>query len=237
MNKSAGVTLVEVLIATVILSVIIALLLSFTNTVVDASNVYNQVTTMEQTGNEIIELMVESLRSARIQNLPAEGDSQISFQVPVDQDSDGDVFDSNFDIEWGVEREDYSPGSVAGVAMRYEFVKTSEFSETERGVDINGNGTMTDVFDVGHIVAVYESGTGISQGGSVTLNEYSKVLTGDYILLVKAQAVGDVNGDGQDDPIFWQDGTCINATLFLADVNEAEPIMVRVSTAIPLLNM
>ena len=107
----AGISLVEILIASVILSVLIVVTLSFMSWMTDSADFENQVLTLEQDSNRVLEELANSLRSAQvtaghsadagIAGLLGTNDlgsaayateaGQICFQVPVDWDDDGDL--------------------------------------------------------------------------------------------------------------------------------------------------
>ena len=236
MRSNSGTTLIELAITTSILAIIIVLTLTFVSSVSESSGVLNQVTSMQQKANEIIEKMAESLREAKVQGLATAGDNNITFQIPVDYDNDQDLMDNAMAIEWGTKRMDLADTPVKGLTQKYEFVKTGEFSEASRSVDLNQDDDLNDVFDVGHVDIVFPAGIGTDSTGSVTLTEFRQSLTPDCVIQLKGQTAADIDNDGNNDPIFWQDGNTIRTTIFFAKTEEQEPVMVKVSSAVLLRN-
>jgi hypothetical protein len=215
-------TLIEVMISMVILAVIMIATLTFMTTLAEGAGLVNQIADIEREGNEIIDRMAESLRTANVQALATAGDDNVSFQVPVDQNNDGDVLGTDLSVQWGGRNEDDTVS--LGGSMGFQFVQTGQFSESARNIDLDLDGSTSTTFDLGHIEIVYASG-------------FTQRICGDNIVLVQGDHLADIDGDGDSDPIFWQDGTTIETTLFLTRADEAEPMLVKVTTAVLLRNM
>ena len=264
----AGISLVEILIASVILSVLIVVTLSFMSWMTDSADFENQVLTLEQDSNRVLEELANSLRSAQvtaghsadagIAGLLGTNDlgsaayateaGQICFQVPVDWDDDGDIsgdFDNTNSVmytDWGAKREDMLPSDFHNAYMIYRFVTASTYDEAMRKVDLNADGDFSDKFDIGHLETIYTAGgshAGVNppEVGSVTVN----MLSGNAIVRAQNLQVGDIDGDGVNDPIFTlrragENTTVLTITLFTARPDEKRPILVTSSTAIELRN-
>ncbi len=242
MRGQRGFTLVEMMIATAILTIIIVATLTTMSSMSSSVQVETMVAQSEQKGNKALERMAEALRSANIVGLPDAGSDNMSFRVPVDHDGDGDVLSDNvnLDIQWGAQREEVDLAGktveILGATTIFRYVVTGSFSEDGR-VDLNRDGDTTDIFDVGRIEKIYAGGATTAYSG-VPAVTYSQIVTPmvDSVVRLQGQMVGDIDNDGQPDPIFWQDGSTIRIILFLAKTGETEPLMVKVETAVELRN-
>lgn len=179
---------------------------------------------------------------------------QICFQVPVDHDEDGDMMvaeGQTFKTEWGAKREDLWPRDYLDAHMIYRFVPETEFREAERNFDLNQDGDRTDVFDIGRMELVFTQGG--SHKGLPPPREngvFVNMMSGNSIVRVKGQPVGDIDSDGKDDPMFsltrldvltGQSGTgvvssVLTITIFTTRPAEKIPLLVRSTTSIELRN-
>jgi len=167
---------------------------------------------------------------------------QICFQVPVDHDEDGDITDANLATEWGAKREDLYPTDYRDAYIAYRFRAVGTFDEAARRYDLNRDGDMNDVFDVGHLETIYTAGgTHLGQppptGNSVIVN----MISGNAIVRAQGQEVGRIDGDGYDDPMFTlnrvsETTTVLTITLFTARPGEKNPLLVKVQTAVEMRN-
>ncbi|MGH8191292.1 MAG: PulJ/GspJ family protein [Rhodanobacteraceae bacterium] len=232
MSKSShkrGLTLIELMIAVAILAVLFALVydslvhLSTGMSGEIASSVLNQQT------ERGLDRMMQTLRSAKFQNLADTGGQQLEFYVPVDPDQDGDSLDSKLNIEWG---QSGSPtGDKLNAVMAIRFVKTSTYSEASHNYDLNRDGNKTESFDIGHLEQDYYSGATVT--GTPT---YIRSITPDIVIQKTGQTVADLNGDGTTDPIFLQNGNKLQIRLYVTNTLEESPRFQLFETSVPLRN-
>lgn len=252
-----GMTLLEVLVANAIFTMVIVLALGFMLHMTNAVDVEYQALTLEQDANNVLDEMVQRLRSARLtprtgkpldldptDTAPWEA-SQICFQMPVDHDDDNDIMKVNAsnetEIEWGSVRDDVVPSDYLDGRMAYQFTKDREFNEADRRYDLNRDGDMTDQFDIGHIEIEYpEDYLGTHDGvepdasGRIAI----RMMSGNSVVRVRNTEVGDIDGDGADDPMFELDanGSVLTITIFTSRPEAKTPIMVRAMTKIDMRN-
>ena len=202
-----GFTLVEVMIAVSIMSVLMMTALTAMKMASDTlavdildNMVYSSLETV--TGE-----ICEDLQCARVSPLPADG-AWINFQVPVDLDGDGTVFaggDTGL-LELGV--------SLGGMPRRgsvtYRFVATNTVSESLIRRDVNGNGNPADVFDIGHILKTMSDPL---SGWTLTQKR------GNGFVQLRGAYGGDMDGDGNPDPIFAVSGDTVTVSLWSLGVD------------------
>lgn len=158
--------------------------------------------------------------------LRSTGAREITYRLPVDHDGDGDFLDDEGRVTFGATHPtagDQLSSNLAADPTRYlantnytyrlRFVENpaNQYSEAATGVDLNNDGDLTDTFDVGHLEKTIRG-----NGGGVA--DQVIQLTADVVLLVDGSVVGDVDGDGNDDPLFLQPNvalvqltTCLNS--------------------------
>lgn len=153
-----------------------------------------------------------------------------SYRVPVDPDDEG-TFLSGDDLMWGAE----VPGvgaTLSGWQAIY-FQPRTEFDESMYGDDVNRDGDLVDVFDVGQLRrATWDTsdpdinGIDVGIGPSVVLQE-------------RCNYGSDLDGDGFDDPIFlWDPWTNeLHLRLYLiGTTHEDEPILRQIDSVMFLRN-
>jgi len=151
-----------------------------------------------------------------------------SFRIPTDPGGKGEYFDAN-GIKWGaaVDGIDTLDGWAA---LRYDAVL--ELREDEEGRDLNRDGDVLDVFDLGRIELVTWD---FVAGGDPTRVR----LCPPIVMQERCNEGGDLDGDGFDDPLFiWipAEGRLeIRMFLALGTVNGRQ-IIRRINSTIHLRN-
>ncbi len=248
MRNERGMTLVEVLIASAILTVFLVGMMGFMGTLSDSTSLHRVRADLLTQGDRVLNTMTETLRSSFIpgtspndwQTSLNAGDTQVRFVLPLDFDGDGDVVDAALDPEWGVYREDVTPYSyvlfdpaAASPAQRYYFQSSRTYSESAANVDLNRDGDTNDSFQIGSIILEYPSGSYTPVGGSTP----SSIAAGTVRQIGDIVISGDMDGDGVIDPIFLLNGSRLTINLWLTNLDMEEPPVQQVTTDIDLRNM
>lgn len=254
-----GMTLMEIMLANAIFSTVIIGALVFMLSISQSSSVEYQALTLEQDANRVLEEMAHTLRAAKVTARGTEPDDldpengkmeagQLCFQVPVDHDEDGDTtsVDATGQLvpEWGAKREDRFPSDYVDGFIVYRFNGTRVFQEASRNIDLNRDGDTTDEFDIGHMEIEYTDG-GTHLGIAPPANSVSvNMMSGNAIVRVRDQVIGDIDGDGGDDPMFAinpqgnlaKSGTVLTITVFTSKPEERIPLLLKTVTSIELRN-
>jgi prepilin-type N-terminal cleavage/methylation domain-containing protein len=191
----AGFTLLEVMIVTAVMGLVIA---AISAAIVNANRAYVPNVTrtnLEAAAGSMAEKLTEELTHALPLTVSADG-TEVRFCLPVDGDGSGSPLDIDGNIELGY-------GHNAGYMRRIRYVVDLTIDEAIVKRDINNDGSRTDRFFVGRLVADTLDETGAPMGNDVAL--------GPAVILATSPDAGlDVDGDGVDDRIFARtlaDGT------------------------------
>jgi len=102
--KNRGFTLVELMVTMLIFSIIIATMFGVLSVGRQSWYTGSTQVDLQQETRKAMGRMVKELRKTGSDHVTIDnGGARITFQVPVDWDSDGDVVDNNGDVEWGAE--------------------------------------------------------------------------------------------------------------------------------------
>ncbi|MCW8129594.1 MAG: type II secretion system protein [Planctomycetota bacterium] len=150
-RASAGMTMIELIVATVIFSLLIAMAFQISmNTTRSASEKIVQAT-VEVKAERTLKLVTDELISASsLAPVLATNGSSITVQVPHDNDGDGTTVsrNSNFSLELGAVTD---AGKLANGTVTYTFVRDRTISEASENLDLNLDGDTNDTFDVGYL--------------------------------------------------------------------------------------
>jgi len=147
--------------------------------------------------------------------------SGFAYRVPVDPTGGEDYFDDDGAIQWGAIVDGIA--TLDGYACLH-FEPVAQVLEATRNADLNGDGDLSDSFDLGQIRKHVWMATG--GGGS------QNVALCPPMVLQETCAYGrDLNGDGFDDPIFlWEPDTSrLRIRLFVLDGNRDRSTVVRMT--------
>jgi prepilin-type N-terminal cleavage/methylation domain-containing protein len=232
MKRDAGFSLLEVVIVTAVLSMVVVMLGTSVTSMATGAASQRRTTLTVRGARVAMERMAESLRSAAV-NFTGDGTAEIAFQVPVDSDGDGVLAYTPEraapDINWGSAR---GGAEAVGQTTVYRFVATDVFSESERGIDLNGDGDVADVFNVGHIEeACFET------TAAVVPARRPVAFSPDIFLQNRDEETGDIDGDEVPDPMFsWDGAAALRISLFVSDLDPKEPSFIRLTTVVGLRN-
>jgi hypothetical protein len=151
-----------------------------------------------------------------------------SYRVPVDPGGGKDFLDGD-DVQWGAE-----VNSVATLDGRLalEYVPRTTYDEAEREVDLNGDGDVVDVFDVGQIRRrAWNAADPTLPGDDIGLGPTA-------IIQERCNWGGDLDGDGFDDPmLLWdKDERKLYINLFLLGEASSRPVVRPVRSMLFLRN-
>jgi len=240
------------------MGIVFAATLPMLSSIASTTQIQQSVTQRHLETTEMVWKVLNTLQEAKVFPMDDAGQDWVQFVVPVDPDGDGDVLDGDLNIEFGALREDTAPyhfldgsyddpDSVETFTITYRFASAGVYySEPAHSVDRNGDGDTEDVFHLGHIEAVYSTGTALDEDGNPvqTVSERVEKLTRDVILYLPDQPDGDVDGElndaGEltDDPLFRLAGTVLHVNMIVeVDLDEGNTTFVKVPAAIDLRNM
>ena len=200
-SSERGFTLMEVMIALTIMSVIMMTALTAMKMAGDSLAADSLDNVAYSNVETVTAEVCEELQLAPSPSVPGDG-SWINFQVPVDLDGDGTVFASGDTdlLELGISL----GGMPRNGSITYRFVRDDSVSEAVLGRDVNRNNAV-DEFDVGHILKTLSDPL---SGWSMTQKR------GRGFIQLKGNYGGDIDGDGQGDPIFSVSGDTVTISLW-----------------------
>jgi type II secretory pathway pseudopilin PulG len=171
--RQSGLTLLEILLAVGVFALVGALLIPVFLGASRTANVQTGVDVADRNSARLIEELRTSLRSARVDSVSTSPDLPgITYRLPAevtDLDEDGEVL-------WGPQR-----------TLAFEPVET--IRESDRGIDINGDGDRSDRFLRCRLTESVAGGAG-------------RALSGSSFVLDADSPYGDVDGDGETDRPF-----------------------------------
>lgn len=182
MNRESGLTLVDVVIAATIIIIILGVAYPGFKTANDTMATSGRRDRMERQGDRALRLLTEEVRSGFITSLVATGQApSLTIRSVQGMVNMGDLAAAG-DVPWATEER----------TIRFRQVETLD--EAAIQTDVNGDGDQTDTFALG----VLETAEII--GG----NEVVTPITGSSsrVILALPSFAGDLNGDGNGDPLF-----------------------------------
>jgi prepilin-type N-terminal cleavage/methylation domain-containing protein len=223
---NAGFTLLEMVVAVAILSLVLLMAFGTMKRTTEVSSMESLRNQMERSGAESLEAMVEELNASSVLAIASDG-SLLTFQVPVDLDGNGTVLDADGNCEFGLD----DLGVVSNGSATLMFVQNQVggnpevLSEAALGRDLNGDGDRVDIYDRGRIVR------------NSTASALNRTLTGVRVIQPSGNWGGDIDGDGQADPVFRMNGKQVWIDLWTLGLDEAgTPHLIRCQTSLHLRN-
>ncbi|MBN1808095.1 MAG: prepilin-type N-terminal cleavage/methylation domain-containing protein [Planctomycetes bacterium] len=199
-NGEAGFTLLEVLVSMAIMALVVVGIYGAISTASRTYYLNANMTYLENAAGMVQENVMEELAYATPLATDT-GGLGVTFWTPVDADGMNGSLDKLGEIEWGYDGD-------LGYSRRIRFIKEDLLDEHELKRDINRNNYPYDRFYVGRLVAETLDENGVRVGGRESI--------GPRVVLVSyPYPGGDVDGDGEDDPIFARyssDGKTLSAT-------------------------
>jgi len=200
-DKSAF-TLIEVTLAAAIAIIIIGAVFGSLHSSQIAYNQGMTETRLQEAANRVMSQIVRMIKESRVVSVGGDG-MEITLQVPVDHDADGDVIDGSWNVEYGTK---WGGADHLDGTCKIIFEVMGNSSESALDSDLNQDGDQADNFTSGRVHIRCYNDTGV-------LKE-ERTISGNLIF------VGDVDGDGSLEPIFERvdhrgfvdpDGKCILA--------------------------
>jgi prepilin-type N-terminal cleavage/methylation domain-containing protein len=207
MHVRKGFSLVEVMVATVVISAILLASMGLMNTMMTGATVEKRYVLLSQRANRALEQMRSDLWMADISTTLTTGTDSVTYQVPVEYD--GDVVDvsSGFAPYWGynileAETTTYTSGASTlydqrGNVAMFRFTAVRTYSETSEGFDLNEDNDTGDTFKIGRIEHVLFDGSDTTQTPVRVVP-----LTGNNIVQDGSIATADFDGQAGGDPMF-----------------------------------
>jgi prepilin-type N-terminal cleavage/methylation domain-containing protein len=222
-----GFTLLEMMVAVGVLGLVLLMAFSTMKSTTDISSMESIRNEMDRSGAEAMAKMSAELKSASILAMPADG-SMLSFQIPVDLDGSGTVLDKDGDCEFGINE----LGVISNGSISYSFVQNTKggnpevLSEATLNRDLNNDGDKSDVFDRGRI-----------ERTSTAPAARTRVLSGVWVIQPSGNWGGDIDGDGNADPIFRTAGKQVWMDIWMVAIDSSGTAhLVRCRTSLHLRN-
>jgi hypothetical protein len=180
-----GFSLVELLVVTGTLGLISALVVSGLERGQRFANTEMSRASIESKFHSGIDRIRRELAVARVDD-PIDSGTRVRYMVPIDADGDGLTYDGNGVVTWG-----YVVAGVPtpGAAAWFAYVIDQVVDEAGLGLDVNRDGDLLDVFEMGHLEHQTPDGRAVP-------------LTGSTMLQKAGNPGGDVDEDGTLDPLF-----------------------------------
>lgn len=209
-----GFTLLEMMIVLAIFGAVMVAAISVLATGQESYNVGAIKTSLENDALRVMDLLTGSLPECRISTAPQDSNNytMLAFQVPVV--SGTAYWDNQGNIYWGAaDNQDW--------CMVYVFVMEETMNEAVDTKDYNEDGDMADIFERGRIVMRIYNSTVLDDANivqEITLGRNFLVMLNpddpNYPVLATTDRNGDLNMDGEPDPIFVRiDGNYTPATV------------------------
>ena len=265
--RQKGMTLIEIMIAMTILSIIVVIVMDFMSTMAESLALEQQVSELDEDMHDTIDQMAEMLRCAYIPNKESEdwlsglytGGNDVPFIVPVDHDGDGDLFDDNMQPEYGAIRKNFSPprhykdmshlsdaedpNDDYGYENPFDrFIQIFTFVRTGYLKETERN---IDLNSDGDMVDTFEIGRIELQYPSGQCYVPNSTHENDILDSISLPLTGyivvlgdtDGNGNDIDEPIFKVTGKTLMITLYGTKDTESRLLLRRMSSTIHLRNL
>jgi prepilin-type N-terminal cleavage/methylation domain-containing protein len=202
--EQKGFSLLEVMVAVGILSLIMLLVFASLKSTTDVSSMEHTRNRLDRKGAKALDLMCKELRSASVLGVSGDG-TVLVFQVPADLDGNGTVLDKTGAPEFGI----MDGGKPSAGRIAYQFFKNTAASvgtlnEATLRRDLNGDKDRLDVFERGRIMRA-----------TTVAGAQPRELSGYYVVQPGGKWGGDITGDGNPDPIFRINGKQILIDLWM----------------------
>jgi len=227
--RQRGMTLIEVLLSVALLTVILGALFTSLLSSQKAYNFGMSELLLQETANRIVAQMVEKIRESSESRIIIDNDNGcvITLQRPVDHDDDGDIFDANWNVEYG---EYYGNAFHLDAYCQIVFEMTGSLSEATLE-DLNDDGDIADSYQCGQIRLCYYDSNGVLKEQKI-ISE-SLVFVGDtdgnQTIEPMFQRV-DLNGNIDSDPA---KNNCIQLRYMIMKLNRGkDPHILRMVTRI-----
>jgi prepilin-type N-terminal cleavage/methylation domain-containing protein len=207
----AGVTLLEMMVAIGILSMVLLMAFAALKGTTDVSSMEYTRNDLDRTGAKALETMAAELKHASVLGTAADG-SVLVFQVPADLDGSGTVLDKNGDCEFGITDD----GKISTGSINFQFVQNKGtivgdvLNEKNLRRDLNNDGDQNDVFDRGRIMRA-----------TTRIGSSPRTVSGFWIVQPNSNWGGDIDGDGSPDPIFSVSGKRVSINLWMIATDQS----------------
>jgi hypothetical protein len=215
------------MVAVGILSLVLLMAFATLKSTTDVSTMEYTRNEMDRTGAKALETICAELKESSVLGVAGDG-TVLIFQVPADLDGNGTVLDKTGECEFGIN----DGGIPATGAINFQFVQNASnmtgetISEPNLRRDLNGDGDMTDVFDRGRILR-----TTSLPGAKIS------TVSGFYVVQPSGNWGGDIDGDGNADPLFRMSGKRVWVDLWMIATDQSGmQHLVRCQSSVQLRN-
>ncbi len=215
-KSSRGFTLLEIMIVSVIFSLLVATAIQVSVFATRATSAKLTETNVQVKGERTLKLLIEELAISHNLSVEESTGDNLSYYSPLDIDQDGTPLNKVTRLmDYGADS-----GTVSGAGeMYFSFKKDRTLREAEEGVDLNLDGDKTDEFDIGYIEQF------IDLAG--TANDVTRVIGVNNIIQRKDQwgrsIFYDSGPQADNDPtgrIFSQNDASLRINLWIVGISE-----------------
>lgn len=206
-------SLIELIMAVVIASVLLGVALLFVRSIGSASKSIGMSLESGRTSIDFMAALRKELNTCRVEALSDDG-STLTYSLPIHDPDIGSSVDRNGEVIWQLTDEE---GLTVRRLFTLEFVVTRLLKESSIRKDVNRDGDMEDTFDVGYLTATSET-------------DGDRPLPRLYIVLRNGGHGGDVTGDGVQDPLFSVDPGSRELEISISRLADGESLKTLVTT-------
>lgn len=189
-TTEAGLTLIEAVIAVALMAIVLGLAYPGLTVTSGAISTYTQKARLEAAGEKISEKLVESFRLGQLDEIGPSNTAPYAIVHPPRSGIDLGQIAVDGVVPWQAE------------SVRIQFRQTGTADEHKLRLDINGDGDQKDLFALGVLELV-------TPAGAKPITHRGRVMLG------LPSYEGDVDGDGEDDPLFQVTGRRLDLKLVM----------------------
>lgn len=213
----AGMTMVELIVATVIFSMLIAMSFQISMSTTRSASEKLLESTVQVKAERTLKMLSDEIVSAdSLAPIVSADGSSITIQIPMDHDGDGTTLDksNNFNLELGAVT---SGGSLYNGTITYRFVQQKSLSEATEGLDLNADNDQNDSFDMGYLEK-----TSTINGDTTSVIGVTNIIQrqGNYGASILADANPASDNSGRIFTKLNTDGNLIQVSLWLVAISE-----------------
>ena len=240
--KNKGFTILELMIVIAVFGVISFAVMAVTRITSKELAVTIPESDIQTNAQRAVQRLKETLVEASTSQVTiGPGGKWVRFVVPVDPlAKGGDPLKPDYSISWGARTMDGTTEKPGGV-VAFDFQMVENVDEATLKLNVNRNTELVrdtkDVFARGYLVYVYDPDASFPV---MSGDERIKHVTGPWVVQVSSGGTygGDVDGDGNPDPLFTVSGNTVSLSLWVLQVIRTEnmPLLMNLRTNVSMRN-